>query len=102
MYLRDSMKFISLDFIKSYLFGRNILAQPSGRPEISRISLSSFAACGGHELFIIGKNFTKGTEVIFQYTSGKEESVWSASAEVDEEFLQPVSNCVSYEVKLTS
>lgn len=54
------------------------------------MSLASYAACGGHELFIVGKNFTKGTEVIFQQP-GKSECIWSANGEVDEEFLQPVS-----------
>lgn len=42
------------------------LAQPAGVPEILRKSLHSCSVKGGEEVFIIGKNFLKGTKVIFQ------------------------------------
>lgn len=41
-------------------------AQPAGVPEILRKSLHSCSVKGGEEVFIIGKNFLKGTKVIFQ------------------------------------
>lgn len=41
-------------------------AQPAGVPEILKKSLHSGSVRGGEELFIIGKNFLKGTKVIFQ------------------------------------
>lgn len=41
-------------------------AQPAGVPEILKKSLHSCSVKGGEEVFIIGKNFLKGTKVIFQ------------------------------------
>lgn len=41
-------------------------AQPAGVPEILKKSLHSCSVTGGEEVFIIGKNFLKGTKVIFQ------------------------------------
>lgn len=41
-------------------------AQPAGLPEILKKSLHSCSVRGGEEVFIIGKNFLKGTKVIFQ------------------------------------
>jgi len=42
------------------------IAQPAGVPEILKKSLHSCSVKGGNEVFIIGKNFLKGTKVIFQ------------------------------------
>lgn len=42
------------------------VAQPAGVPEILKKSLHSCSVRGGEEVFIIGKNFLKGTKVIFQ------------------------------------
>ncbi|MGH0123993.1 UNVERIFIED_CONTAM: hypothetical protein FKN15_019267 [Acipenser sinensis] len=42
------------------------LAQPAGVPEILKKSLHSCSVMGGEEVFLIGKNFLKGTKVIFQ------------------------------------
>lgn len=42
------------------------LALPAGVPEILKKSLHSCSVRGGEEVFIIGKNFLKGTKVIFQ------------------------------------
>lgn len=44
-------------------------AQPAGVPEILKKSLHSGSVAGGEEVFIIGKNFLKGTKVIFQENS---------------------------------
>lgn len=41
-------------------------AQPAGVPEILKKSLHSCSVMGGEEVFIIGKNFLKGTKVLFQ------------------------------------
>uniref|UniRef100_A0A8C7I010 RHD domain-containing protein n=1 Tax=Oncorhynchus kisutch TaxID=8019 RepID=A0A8C7I010_ONCKI len=43
-----------------------LCTQPAGVPEILKKSLHSCSVSGGEELFIIGKNFLKGTKVIFQ------------------------------------
>lgn len=42
------------------------VAQPAGVPEILKKSLHSCSVKGGEEVFIIGKNFLKGTKVVFQ------------------------------------
>lgn len=42
------------------------IAQPAGVPEILKKSLHSCSVNGGSEVFIIGKNFLKGTKVVFQ------------------------------------
>lgn len=44
-------------------------AQPAGVPEILKKSLHSCSVAGGEEVFIIGKNFLKGTKVLFQENS---------------------------------
>lgn len=51
------------------------------------------ASCrGGTDLFIIGKNFAKGTKVIFQEVeTGRETVVWEKEAPVETEFLGQVS-----------
>ena len=41
-------------------------AQPAGVPEILKKSLHSCSVKGEEEVFLIGKNFLKGTKVIFQ------------------------------------
>lgn len=43
-----------------------ISAQPPGQPEITKKSLERCAVKGDMEMFIIGRNFHKGTSVIFQ------------------------------------
>lgn len=54
-------------------------AQPAGVPEILKKSLHSCSVRGGEEVFIIGKNFLKGTKVIFQenIAGAVVSSVWS-------------------------
>ena len=48
-------------------------AQPAGVPEILKKSLHSCSVKGEEEVFLIGKNFLKGTKVIFQENvSGKQ------------------------------
>lgn len=42
------------------------IAQPAGVPEILKKSLHSCSVKGEEEVFLIGKNFLKGTKVIFQ------------------------------------
>jgi len=41
-------------------------AQPRGQPEIVRKSLARCSVEGNQEMFIIGKNFHRGTKVVFQ------------------------------------
>ncbi|XP_016342016.1 nuclear factor of activated T-cells 5-like isoform X1 [Sinocyclocheilus anshuiensis] len=63
-----------------------LCTQPAGVPEILKKSLHSGSVAGGVEVFIIGKNFLKGTKVIFQENS-TEESGWQAEAEIDMELF---------------
>ncbi|GAB0094422.1 NFAT [Sergentomyia squamirostris] len=66
-----------------------ICTQPPGVPEICRKSLISCPAGGGLELFIIGKNFSKDTRVVFQtqkMSSG--EVIWQEMVIPDKEYLQ--------------
>jgi len=43
-----------------------LCTQPLGSPEIYKMSVRECDVKGGHELFIIGKNFHKDTKVVFQ------------------------------------
>ncbi|XP_035497869.2 nuclear factor of activated T-cells 5a isoform X2 [Scophthalmus maximus] len=59
-----------------------LCTQPAGVPEILKKSLHSCSVRGGEEVFIIGKNFLKGTKVIFQENIADENS-WQAEAKID-------------------
>ncbi|XP_061825147.1 nuclear factor of activated T-cells 5a isoform X3 [Nerophis lumbriciformis] len=59
-----------------------LCTQPAGVPEILKKSLHCCSARGGEEVFIIGKNFLKGTKVIFQENIG-DDSSWRAEAKID-------------------
>nr|ANT46067.1 NFAT5a2 [Salmo salar] len=63
-----------------------LCTQPAGVPEILKKSLHSCSVRGGEELFIIGKNFLKGTKVIFQENPADDDS-WQAEAEIDMELF---------------
>ncbi|XP_059392519.1 nuclear factor of activated T-cells 5-like isoform X1 [Carassius carassius] len=63
-----------------------LCTQPAGVPEILKKSLHSGSVTGGEEVFIIGKNFLKGTKVLFQENS-TDESGWQAEAEIDMELF---------------
>lgn len=62
-----------------------VAAQPPGVPEICKKSLTTCPVSGGKELFILGKNFLKDTQVVFQTDD------WKQSVNPDKEFLQQVS-----------
>lgn len=66
-----------------------VTAQPTGAPEISKKSISHCSVKGGEELFIIGKNFTKGTVVYFEEVKN-DQAVWSKEADIDQDFFQSV------------
>uniref|UniRef100_A0A3Q2PYD1 Nuclear factor of activated T-cells 5 n=1 Tax=Fundulus heteroclitus TaxID=8078 RepID=A0A3Q2PYD1_FUNHE len=59
-----------------------LCTQPAGLPEILKKSLHSGSVKGGEEVFIIGKNFLKGTKVIFQENLADDNS-WQAEAKID-------------------
>ncbi|XP_047202135.1 nuclear factor of activated T-cells 5a [Girardinichthys multiradiatus] len=59
-----------------------LCTQPAGLPEILKKSLHSGSVKGGEEVFIIGKNFLKGTKVIFQENITDDNS-WHAEAKID-------------------
>jgi nuclear factor of activated T-cells 5 len=61
--------------------------QPAGQPEICKKSLSEAPVTGAEELFIIGKNFSKGTQVLFQEICD-EKTVWTKEAIIDQEYFQ--------------
>ena len=65
-------------------------AQPVGAPEISKKSLSQSSPAGGDEMFIIGKNFMKGTVVVFEEVRN-DRVVWTSEADIDQDFFQTVS-----------
>lgn len=67
------------------------VAQPVGAPEISKKSISCCSTKGGEELFIIGKNFMKGTVVVFEEVKD-DQVVWSSEADIDLDFFQAVSH----------
>lgn len=67
-----------------------ITAQPPGIPEICKKSLTSCPATGGLELFVLGKNFLKDTEVHFQYMED-DHVRWDQSVAPDKEYLQQVN-----------
>ena len=56
------------------------------------MSLKLGPANGGEELFIIGKNFLRGTKVFFQELSEENGEVkWEKESEIDRDYFQPVS-----------
>ena len=57
------------------------------------MSLKQSPANGGDELFIIGKNFLRGTKVFFQELSEGEngEVKWEKESDIDRDYFQPVS-----------
>ncbi|KAK6185024.1 hypothetical protein SNE40_007351 [Patella caerulea] len=66
-----------------------LCTQPIGQPEIGRVSLNGGSISGGESLFIIGKNFMKGTKVLFQELAQEDGAViWEREAEIDNEFFQ--------------
>uniref|UniRef100_A0A8C1WB16 Nuclear factor of activated T-cells 5 n=1 Tax=Cyprinus carpio TaxID=7962 RepID=A0A8C1WB16_CYPCA len=64
-----------------------LCTQPAGVPEILKKSLHSCSVKGGSEVFIIGKNFLKGTKVIFQESASADDKSWKAEADIDMEFF---------------
>ncbi|XP_016126881.1 nuclear factor of activated T-cells 5 isoform X2 [Sinocyclocheilus grahami] len=64
-----------------------LCTQPAGVPEILKKSLHSCSVKGGSEVFIIGKNFLKGTKVIFQENASADDISWKAEADIDMEFF---------------
>ncbi|XP_033014731.1 nuclear factor of activated T-cells 5 isoform X3 [Lacerta agilis] len=63
-----------------------LCTQPAGVPEILKKSLHSCSVKGEEEVFLIGKNFLKGTKVIFQENMSDENS-WKGEAEIDMELF---------------
>ncbi|XP_077983350.1 uncharacterized protein LOC144438185 isoform X5 [Glandiceps talaboti] len=61
--------------------------QPTGLPEVTKKSISSCSVKGGEELFILGKNFVRGTAVKFQQYLG-EKLLWEEKAQIDREHFQ--------------
>ncbi|XP_072926374.1 nuclear factor of activated T-cells 5 isoform X1 [Hemitrygon akajei] len=64
-----------------------LCTQPAGAPEILKKSLNTCTVKGGEDLFLIGKNFLKGTKVIFQENNSDENNSWKAEAEIDMELF---------------
>ena len=66
-----------------------LAAQPAGQPEICKMSLTESPPEGGQELFIIGKNFLKGTMVYFREKTG-DDVTWTKEASYDSEYFHTV------------
>ncbi|GAA6091456.1 nuclear factor of activated T-cells 5a isoform X1 [Tachysurus ichikawai] len=79
---RPDGSFLTLQTLSSPI----LCTQPAGVPEILKKSLHTCLVTGGEEVFIIGKNFLKGTKVIFQEISTDDGS-WQAEAEIDMELF---------------
>lgn len=65
-----------------------VCTQPPGVPEICKKSLSACPCTGGMELFVLGKNFLKDTQVVFQDGDALSETPWKQAVQPDKEFLQ--------------
>ncbi|XP_014679270.1 PREDICTED: nuclear factor of activated T-cells 5-like [Priapulus caudatus] len=65
-----------------------LCTQPPGQPEICRMSLTESPPEGGHDLFIIGKNFLKGTHIVFIEKDTYGEDIWQAEAAIEKEYFQ--------------
>ena len=65
-------------------------AQLPGLPEICKKSLCESPAAGDRDLFIVGKNFMKGTRVIFSQPGNDGSFLWEKNAEIDLEYFQQV------------
>lgn len=63
-----------------------LCTQPAGVPEILKKSLHSCSVKGEEEVFLIGKNFLKGTKVIF-HENVSDENSWKSEAEIDMELF---------------
>ncbi|XP_013773910.1 nuclear factor of activated T-cells 5-like [Limulus polyphemus] len=72
-----------------------LCTQPPGVPEVSKKSLSECPTDGKMELFIIGKNFLKDTQVLFREVEDNSEDeefekiIWEKAIDPDKEYLQP-------------
>ncbi|XP_061163435.1 nuclear factor of activated T-cells 5-like isoform X2 [Saccostrea echinata] len=68
-----------------------LCTQPIGQPEICKISCRESPVEGGGEIFIIGKNFMKGTKVFFQEREDDDEEgeiTWQKEADIDKDYFQ--------------
>lgn len=61
--------------------------QLPGTPEILKMSMTSCSVEGGEELWLIGKNFLKDTEVIFKEESSNTRSLWCEKVKPIKEFF---------------
>ncbi|XP_064466284.1 nuclear factor of activated T-cells 5-like isoform X2 [Ornithodoros turicata] len=71
-----------------------LCTQPPGIPEISKKSLTECSSKGEVELFIIGKNFLKDTQVLFKEPASDNVDhevryIWEKSVTPEKEYLQP-------------
>ena len=56
------------------------------------MSLSELCVNQSSDLFIIGKNFLKGTQIMFQELGADETEIkWQSEAEIEVEYFQQVS-----------
>lgn len=61
--------------------------QLPGTPEILKMSMTSASVEGGEELWLIGKNFLKDTEVIFKEESSHTRNLWCEKVKPIKEFF---------------
>jgi hypothetical protein len=73
-----------------------VSAQPAGVPEICKKSLRQCEAIGGVELFVLGKNLTKDSKVVFSEGEPSSPHYWTAVVQPDKDFLQQVQLLSNY------
>ena len=88
------MRVSILSFIQITTMFKQLLliltAQPPGAPEITKKCFSEVNPEGGQELFIIGKNFSKGSKAYFVENDADGKEVWSAEADIDQDNFHQV------------
>uniref|UniRef100_A0A1I8FAY9 RHD_dimer domain-containing protein n=1 Tax=Macrostomum lignano TaxID=282301 RepID=A0A1I8FAY9_9PLAT len=65
-----------------------VCTQPVGSPEVLRASSTEGPCHGGSDLFLIGKNFARGSRVIFREVHGSD-SDWEAEAAIEAGLFHP-------------
>ncbi|PAA68557.1 hypothetical protein BOX15_Mlig013822g1 [Macrostomum lignano] len=63
-----------------------VCTQPVGSPEVLRASSTEGPCHGGSDLFLIGKNFARGSRVIFREVHGSD-SDWEAEAAIEPDYF---------------
>lgn len=69
-------------------------AQILGSPEVHKISATRDAVCGGSEVFVIGKNFTRDSKIVWDFLPQHKSVTQLAMAESGHPFIKSENSCV--------